>query len=181
MPLATANLSLPPLATQLPALPEGPSLDNVRGPLEATGGYGVWAVALAALAFLLIVALCAWLYLRSRRRPAAPIDPQVVARAELEAANQAADDERFALLCSNALRRFIAARFDLPATSQTSGELCARLPLPPEEKAHIAEFLENCDGVKFARQALGPDQRIELLDTAQALMHQLENKETTAA
>lgn len=181
MPLTTANFQLPLLATQLPALPEGPSLDNVRGPLEAAGGYGIWQITLAVLALLVIAGLFTWLYLRSRQQRPPPIDPQAAARAELAAAAQAADDERFALLCSNALRRFIAARCGLPASSQTSAELCAQLPLPADGKARIAEFLERCDGVKFARQALSAEQRSELLNTARALMDQLENKETTAA
>jgi len=166
---------------QLPDLPAGPSLENVRGPIEEASGYGMGQITLAALAVLLIAGLFVWLYLYSRRKPAAPIDPQAAAMAELEAAAQAADDERFALLCSGALRRFIASRFDLPATSQTSSELSARLPLQREEKTRIGDFLERCDRVKFAGQALNSNQRIELLDTARALIQCLERKETPEA
>ena len=180
MSLATSDFQLPLLATQLPALPEGPALDNVRGPIEATGGYALWQITLAALAALLIAGFFIWLYRRARTQPPAPIDPQATALAELEAAPQAADDERFALLCANALRRFLAARFDLPASSQTSAELCAHLPLPGEDRSRISALLERCDGVKFARQALSPDQRKELLDTAGSLIRQLERKEIAA-
>lgn len=180
MPLSTFHFLIFTLATQLPELPEGPSLENVRGPIESGGGYEIWQIALAILTGLLIAGLFVWLYLRSRKQPATPIDPHAAALAELEAASQATDDERFAMLCANAIRRLIASRFDLPATSQTSSELCAHLPLQREETIGISEFLERCDGVKFAGQTLGSDHRIALLDTAKELIHLLENKEAAA-
>lgn len=169
------------LATSLPALPPGPSLDDVRGPIEETGGFGTGQLALVALAILLIAALFVWLYRRSREQPHAPIDPYAVAIAELEAATQASDDERFAMLCANALRRLIASRFDLPAASQTSAELCARLPLPKEATVHISEFLQRCDNVKFARQALDPGRRNKLLNSAKELICMLKEEEAPAA
>jgi hypothetical protein len=176
-----ANFQRPLLAMQLPELPAGPSLENVRGPIEAAGGSGIAPITLAALVVLLMVGFFVWRYLRSRQRSATPIDPQTAAMAELDAATQAADDERFALLCAGALRRFIAARFDLPASSQTSAELCAHLRLKGEDNSRIPAFLERCDGVKFARQTLTPHQRIEILDTARDLITGLKVKETPAA
>jgi len=152
----------------------------VRGPIERAGGYETWQVALAALAVLLFAGLLTWLYLRSRRQPPAPIDPQAAALAELEAATQAVDDERFALLCSGAVRRFLASRFGMPATSQTSTELCSRLPLAAEDTLRIGGLLESCDAVKFARQNLSPQQRIQVLDTAKQLIETLAAQEDSA-
>jgi hypothetical protein len=165
------------LATQLPELPDGPPLDNVRGPVEAGGGYEIWQIALAILTLLLIAAAFTWLYLRSRNQPTAALDPHTAALAELDAAPQAADDERFALLCANAVRRFMESRFDLPATSRTSAEILARLPAEAEEKDQVRDFLEHCDGVKFARRTFDNSQRIELLDTAKRLIETLNRKE----
>lgn len=162
---------------QLPPLPEGPALENVRGPIELNGGYETWQIALAALAVLLIAAGLIWLYLHSRKKPAALIPPEEAALAELNAASQAADDERFALLCANAIRRFLASKFNLPANSQTSAELGASLPLDEEEKSTVLHFLESCDAVKFAGQGLSEDQRIELLNTAKELIQKLNRKE----
>ncbi|MFO8026859.1 MAG: hypothetical protein R6U56_04270 [Opitutales bacterium] len=177
MPLSTLHLSLSTLATQLPELPEGPSLENVRGPVEVNGGYEAWQIALAALAILLIAAGFLWLYLRARNKPSAPVDPQVAALAELDAATQADDDERFALLCANALRRYLQSCYHLPATSQTSAEIAAQLPLDPDLKSTCHNFLNDCDGVKFARRAFSEAERREILDTARDLIARLGRKE----
>lgn len=161
------------LANSLPPLPEGPSLENVRGPLEASGGYSAWPITLAVLAGLMLAGLFAWRYHRSQRQTTAPLDPLAAALAELQAASQFADDERFVQLCTGALRRLLAARCGLPARSLTTAELCARLPFGEEANRRMGGLLERCDAVKFAGQALAPEQRIELLDTARELIQQL--------
>ncbi|MFU8847376.1 MAG: hypothetical protein ACNA77_01485 [Opitutales bacterium] len=164
---------------QLPPLQEGPSLENVRAPIEVADGFETWQIILAALAISLMAAALVWLYLRSKKPVEAPINPYTAACAELDAAAQAVDNERFAMLCANALRRFIAARLGLPATSQTTGELCARLPLAPKAQAHIGGFLKRCDGVKFAGTTLDPEQRAQILDTARELIEELNQQEET--
>lgn len=142
------------------------------------GGFEIWQIALATLALLLIAAAFIWFYLRSRKKPPPLIDPHAAALAELDAAAQAGDDERFAMLCGNAVRRFMESRFDLPVTSQTSAEIIARLPVKADEKDRIRDFLGHCDGVKFARRSLDDTQRIELMDTAKHLIENLQRKET---
>ncbi|PXA04919.1 hypothetical protein DDZ13_02845 [Coraliomargarita sinensis] len=166
-------------APQLPALPDGPGLENVRGPIEVNGGYEIWQIVLAAVAILVIVGGFIWLYRRSKNRAPTPVDPHTAALAELDAASQAADDERYAMLCANAVRRYMEACLGLPVTSKTSAEAIARLPMPPEEKTTLHDFLENCDGVKFARRTLSDEQRIELMDTAKHLVDNLKKKEAT--
>lgn len=179
MPLSTFHLPSSTLATQLPELPVGPSLENVRGPIEVNGGFEAWQIALAALAVLLIAAAFVWLYLRLRNKPPPPIHPHAAALAELDAATQAADDERFALLCANAVRRYLESTYDLPATSQTSAEIIACLPITTGEKNRIRDFLERCDGVKFARRGFTEAQRIEVLDTAKGLIETVGRKEAS--
>lgn len=177
MPLSTFQLPLSALATQLPELPAGPSLENVRGPIESNGGFEAWQIVLAVLAILLIVGAFLWFYLRSGKKAPPPINPHAAALAELDAATQAADDERFALLCANAVRRYLESSYELPATSQTSAEITARLPLGPEEKSRVGTFLEDCDGVKFAGRAFTEAQRHEILDTAKHLIETIRRKE----
>lgn len=177
MPFSPLNYPFSILATQLPALPEGPALENVRGPIKSASGYETWQIALAILLLLLVAGAFIWLYRRSIKQPAAPLDPHATALAELDAASQATDNERFAMLSAKAVRRYMETCFDLPATSQTSAEIAARLPLTQEEKDRIRNFLDDCDRVKFARQAFSQEQRIELLDTAKHLVETFERKE----
>ncbi|MGB0408580.1 MAG: hypothetical protein ACPGIC_01170 [Opitutales bacterium] len=156
-------------APQLPALPEGPSLERVRGPIEASG-FSAAQLILAAVAAILIIAGILWLYLRTHRKPATIIPPDATALAEIEAAAQASDDELFAITCAHAVRRFLGTRFRLPITSQTSHEATRQLPITAEHKERIQDFLLACDGVKFARQALTPAQRKGILDTARSIV-----------
>lgn len=165
------------LAAQLPELPEGPSLENVRGPIDANGAFQAWQLVLAAVAVLLIAGFLLWLYLRSRKNPPPPINPLTAARGELAAATQAVDDERFALLCANAVRRFMELRYGLPATARTSSEIVASLPLDGAEKERIRVFLDRCDGVKFARRGFSEAQRNEVMETARDLIETMERKE----
>lgn len=165
MELSTFHFPLSTLANQLPDLPAGPSLENVRGPIEASG-FNTTQVVIAAAAVVLIAGALFWLYLRSRQKTTEPVDPKEIALSELKAAESALDDERFAVTCANALRRFLEVRYGLPVTSQTSNEASRLLPLPAEQKDKIRNFLGICDGVKFAAQPLSENQRIELSDTA---------------
>lgn len=165
------------LANQLPDLPAGPELENVRGPVEISQGYTIWQITLAALVVLVVAGVLFWLYRNRRKKDIPAIDPKEAALAEIEAASLASEDEQFAMLYADAVRRFISSRFDIPATSQTSAQVCAGLPLREEEKTEIRAFLERCDGVKFAGQSLNPEARKQLLDTANQLIEHLDGKE----
>ena len=112
-----------PATPQLPPLPEGPSLDRVRGPV-AISAYEPWQIALAVGFGILVLAFLLWLFLRARRKAAPEIPPYEAAQAELEAAANltAGDDERFAMLSSQALRRYLEGGLGLRSTARTSEE-----------------------------------------------------------
>ena len=160
---------------QLPPLPAGPSLESVRGPIEA-GGFNTTQVVHAAVIGGLIGAGLIWFYLRKKRSVEIPANPQEVALAELKAAEASSDNERFAITCANAIRHFLEARYKLPVATKTSSEATKLLPLPGDRKEKINEFLATCDGIKFAQQALSEEKRIELSDTAKKLIRELDRK-----
>jgi hypothetical protein len=173
MPLSTQNNPTSNLAPQLPPLPEGPSLDTVRGPIEASSGFGTSQIALAVVAGLLILAGMVWLFLRSRKTVEAPLDPEQTALAEIEAASAAQEDGRYATLCANSIRRLLETRYDLPATRRTSDETIGSLPITDERKREFQAFLATCDQIKFAARPLSSEQRSELSNTAQNLIREL--------
>ena len=77
---------------------------------------------------------------------------------------------QFSIRVSDILRRYVVEQFDLPMTRQTSVEFLNTIASAPnfgdEEKALLADFLNRCDLIKFARyEATTEDSRL-LLDEA---------------
>ncbi len=181
MPLHTANSPLSTLAQmspQLQQLPDGPSLDQVRGPVEIPA-YEPWQIALFIALGLLAAALLIWgmiAILRSCRNRTPEVSPQATALAELDTAAQltTGDDERFAVLSSLALRRYFEEGLNIRSTARTSEEFLNSLKGTPrieeEDQSALANFLSQCDAIKFARMPVAPEQRNALTETAKELI-----------
>lgn len=166
-----------PTTPQLPSLPEGPSLDRVRGPIEIPA-YDPWQIALVALCVLSFLALTIWAILRSRKKQSAPHPPYATALAELDAASQltAGDDERFAMLNSAALRRYLENEMGLRFTARTSQEFLRSLKgntrLDAGFQDKLSEVLTAFDQIKFARSSIAPAERVHISETVRELIDQ---------
>ena len=166
-----------PAAPQLPPLPEGPSLDRVRGPVEILA-YEPWQIAILLGFIVLFIGLLIWLYVRSRRRAATTTPPYEAALAELQAAADltAEDDERFAILSSQALRRYLEDELGLRSTARTSEEFLLSLKdnaqLDEFSQTTLREVLANFDKIKFAQQPISITERIYINDTVRELINQ---------
>lgn len=125
----------------------------------------VWvALVLAVAAVVLVV----WLVLRKRRQEAkeqfVPRQNAVEeARERLEAARRlmlAGEVEAYYVAVSNAVRQYIERQFRLRAAEQTTEEFLQDMTrsqrLRPTHKELLADFLTQCDLVKFARFRPGP-------------------------
>lgn len=115
-----------------------------------------WGLALALLAG----AVAGWLWWRRKRRatppPAPVIPPHVRARQRLaRALAYLSDPRQFAFEVSDTVRWYLEERFDLRAPERTTEEFLVELQdspvLSPDHKASLAQFLQSCDLVKFAR------------------------------
>jgi hypothetical protein len=183
-PLST----LPPQAGALPKLPEGPSFENVRGPIDIPT-YEPWQIGIIIVLGLITLALLFWAtvaILRARKHRDAGINPATAALAELEAAAKLTldDDERFAVLSSLALRRYFENSFGIHSTAQTSEEFLNNLrkssTFDVTSRESLSQFLDQCDGIKFARQSVNTDQRTALTTAAKQLIQKTElTKEAT--
>jgi hypothetical protein len=130
----------------------------VTPPIDLPGS-NVWLAWLAAL--LLACLLAGWLWRRWRARPrgssiAPPLPPHEKARKRLaEALNCLDEPKTFCILVSDALRLYLEERFAIHAPERTTEEFLQELPsascLNNEQKEILAEFLRQCDLVKFAR------------------------------
>jgi len=105
--------------------------------------------------------------------------PYETALAELQAAADltAQDDERFAILSSQALRRYLEDELGLRSTARTSEEfllsLKGNVQLDEFFQAKLREVLANFDQIKFAQQAISIESRIHIIDTVRELIHQV--------
>ena len=166
-----------PAIPQLPPLPEGPSLDRVRGPIEIPA-YEPWKIAILLGFIVLFIGLLIWLYVRSRRKSATATSPYEIAVAELQAAADLTpeDDERFAILSSQALRRYLEDGLGLRSTACTSEEFLLSLKdntqLDEFFQTTLREVLDNFDQIKFAQQPIRITSRIYITDTVRELINQ---------
>ena len=162
---------------QLPPLPEGPSLDRLRGPIEIPA-YEPWQIILALGFIVLFIGLLIWLAVRSRQKVTKTTPPYQFALAELKAAADltAEDDERFAILSSQALRRYLEDEFGLRSTARTSEEFLLSLKgntkFDESFQTTLSEILANFDQIKFAQQAINITERIHITDTVRKLIDQ---------
>ena len=168
---------------QLPPLPDGPLLERARAPIEPTG-IESWPLIIALIALLLIVAWFAWLGFRKCRRHANTYSPYVAATGALDAAATLTkgDDERYAILSAQALRRYLCEQVGIGANSSTSDEFLQAIArnqtLPSSEKEALARIFARFDHVKFARGRINSEERQELTDTLCELIGQIERRRT---
>jgi hypothetical protein len=162
---------------QLPPLPEGPSLDRLRGPIEIPA-YEPWLITLVLGFIVLIIGLLICLAVRSRRKATKTTTPYEAALVELQtAANLSAeDDERFAILSSQALRHYLEDKFGLSSTARTSEEFLHSLKgntqFDESFQSTLREVFANLDHVKFAQQVISIKARIHITDTIRKLIDQ---------
>lgn len=154
--------------------------NDIRGikapvPVPNSWDWVWWALAAAALVAL---AVWAWKWWRKKQlaRPSEPpIPPHVRAKRKLQAAlAHIQDPRRFCFHISEALRTYLEERFQFHAPERTTeeflGELQASRRLLPDQKQSLAEFLQHCDLVKFARHEPTEVALRELHDSALRLV-----------
>lgn len=170
-------LAQTPAAPQMPPLPEGPSLDRVRGPIEIPA-YEPWQILLALGFIVLFIGLLILLAVRSRRKATKTTPPYEAALVELQAAAglSTEDDERFAILSSQALRRYLEDEFGLRSTARTSEEFLLSLKgntqFDESFQITLSEILDSLDQTKFSQQTISIESRIYIIDTLKDLINQ---------
>jgi len=163
------------LSTPSPAAAPADGLSELASPvlvpLPAWVWPVVWSVALLLLA-LLVWAIWRWW----KRRPApAPPTPRSLALRALEKLRpqvHTTDPYAFSIEVSDVLRTYIGAAFRLHAPQQTSPEFLAAIANSPQftdgDRRLLAEFLERCDLIKFARIDATTADSARLLESAMA-------------
>jgi hypothetical protein len=133
---------------------------DIRGPKVVPGS---WIVP-AALAGALVVALCAYAVWRRRHRVDRPriltLSEKTLERLEgTRPLMRPATAREFGIAASEVIRDYIEKRFDVVATQRTTEEFLQTLLQSSNEalarhRPLLAEFLHQCDFVKFAGASL---------------------------
>jgi len=132
-----------------------------------------WMIFVGSLVVLTIIGLAIWYgrrFFRKKQVTLSPRERALAALSEIESEVERIAPYQFSIRVSNILRRYVVEQFDLPMTRQTSVEFLNAIASAPnfgdEEKALLADFLNRCDLIKFARyDATTVDSRL-LLDEA---------------
>jgi Domain of unknown function (DUF4381) len=133
---------------------------DIRGPKAVPGSWVVPAVLAAAI----VVALCAYVLWRRRhreiRRRTPNLSERTLQRLDDTRALMRPDTARaFGISASELIRDYIEKRFDVIATQRTTEEFLQDLLQSSNEalarhRSLLADFLHQCDFVKFAGDSL---------------------------
>ena len=150
--------------------PAAPDIKAIVPPQPFYVSGSFWWLAVAGVC-LLLAALILWQILRPKRQPPAPPpNPREVAARrlrELEARMENMDARTFGGAVCDVLRVYIGGEFGLAAERQTSPEFLASIngsqAFSVREHHVLAEFLDACDLLKFARADATLDGKRHLL------------------
>ena len=149
-----AALSTPP-----PTAPAAPEIRDIAPPVDVFP-WPTWMVVVAAILALLALAAVVYAIVRAiRNRPQPlPPSPQSIALRELrklQARVAGTEPYAFSIAVSDVLRTYVSAEYRVRATEQTSPEFLAAIgqsvKFADAERTLLADFLERCDLIKFAR------------------------------
>jgi uncharacterized protein DUF4381 len=142
-----------------------------------------WLV--GAIAAPLLVA-AGWLVSRRRPRPRKPLPPGQWALQELGRldASRPSDPAAFHTALSDVVRRYLAERFDLPATRQTTAEFLETVRqsgrLSAEHQELLRDFLARCDLAKFAPVGASAEECREAAALARSFVEHTAGTKTAA-
>jgi uncharacterized membrane protein len=158
---------------------------DIRGPKAVSTSW----VPAAALAAAIVVALCAYLFWRRRQRglalPTLTLSERTLQRLDNTRPLMRPDTARaFGIAASEVIRDYIEKRFDVVATQRTTEEFLQALLRSSNEtlvrhRPLLAEFLQQCDFVKFAGDSLTVTDMESLFQSARRFV--LETGETSVA
>jgi hypothetical protein len=168
------------LAVQTSPSPAPGDIRGIKPPVPIPQ-YGFWIGCI--LAALVLGALSYWLWRWHRRKqptrvkPAEVIPPHVRGRQRLQAALSLMTEPRlFVISVSDTVRLYLEERFDLRAPERTTEEflreLAASRVLTEDQKESLADFLQRCDLVKFARYEPALVELQEIHDVALRLVEE---------
>ena len=159
--------------TPAAATPEPLPIRDIAPPVDIP--WPPWLIACAVIgAVLALAGVVAFIVWWMKKWPTqAPPTPRQLALRSLEALRrevETLDPYAFSIAVSDVLRGYIGAEYRLHAREQTSPEFLAAIAQSPQfydaDRKLLAEFLEHCDLIKFARIDATSEDSARLLQSA---------------
>jgi hypothetical protein len=191
---AVLAATAPPPVTSAPAVPAAPDpaagppgnpvspaaasedIRDIRGPKHVFPAWLLPAVLIGG-ALLALGAYGLWRWLRRRRRPRAllPFEAALQRLEEIRPLMQPESAREFSIAVTDIVRSYIEQRFDVTATHRTTEEflhdlLASSNPSLARHRGLLAEFLQQCDLVKFAGMSLSRQSMESLQQSARAFV-----------
>jgi hypothetical protein len=177
-PAAPSGMPGPGMAgqAQVPA-----NLHDIKPPVDIPNP---WVWVWWTLGLLAAAAAGYWLWKmwregRARGEYVPPVPPHVRAKQKLREALMYLEQPReFCIRVSDTIRAYLEERFDFHAPERTTEEFLHELQgtdlLKTDQKGSLAEFLNRCDLVKFAKYEPGEPELRDLHDSAVKLVEETE-------
>ena len=164
----------------------GEDIRDIRGPKAVPGSWSLPAVLVGALLVMLWLAYALW---RRSHRQARPrnltLSEETLERLErAKILMQPATAREFGIAASEVIRSYIEKRFEVIATQRTTEEFLQTLLQNSNEtlarhRSLLAQFLQQCDFVKFAGASLAVTDMEALFQSARGFV--LETGQPTVA
>ncbi len=133
---------------------------DIRGPKAVPGSWITPAVLVAALLVVLSVTYLIWWRRRRGHGRSLTLSERTLERLDgTRPLMQPATAREFGIAASEVIRHYIEARFEVIATQRTTEEFLQTLlqspnPALARHRSLLADFLQQCDFVKFAGASL---------------------------
>jgi len=163
----------------------GEDIRDIRGPKALPGSWLLPAVLVGALLVTLCVAYAIWRRNRQARPLNLTLSEQTLERLEgTKTLMQPATAREFGIAASAVIRNYIEKRFEVTATQRTTEEFLQTLLQSSNEtlarhRSRLAQFLQQCDFVKFAGASLTVTDMEALFQSARGFV--LETGQPTVA
>ena len=180
-------VSLPGIRTETRSILEEDAVDRIAGFRPQMTLPGTRSLIIATLAFLICFPPAAWLIYRTtsrallsykeardRRQPRNRIRQTLN---ELLKNMKALDPRSFFLTLTNALRRYLADRLNVPALTATTGEIRRLLPMQQLESSlnrEVISLFSRADLVKFGSSPSNEEEMSLAIERVRGLVDQME-------
>lgn len=154
---------------------------DIKPPIEIPTGWEWlwWTLAVLVIILIAVIIWCWWRKRRSQIVFVPPVPAHVRAKQKLdEALALISQPKPFVIAVSDTARAYLEERFNFRAPERTTEEFLRELSstelLANEQKESLANFLESCDLVKFAKYEPRETELRELHASAVKLVEETE-------